>query len=855
MNWRGTGLEMRTFVVISTLPLLALTLAQPATGQVSRTASAAPVADTSPPATDNNEDTAAIETEAKSLGQIVVIADRVKGQVDAPEKPIQTLSEADIASLGATSIADLLAAIAPQTGSGRGRGGGGGPVMLLNGQRISSFREMRNIPPEAIKRVEILPEEVALRYGFAANQRVVNLILKDHFSAKTVELEHNQPQRGGSQVNNAEATLFSTNGQKRLNLHAERNHTTMLTESERSVLQTPGSKSLILTDPDPATARTLIPENTSATLDGTWSTGFGPKGLAGSLAINGTVSRTDSHSLSGLNSVVLTAPGGTSSLRTFGDPLRRDTQTVTVQGGGTFNWQFGDWRFTATLDAGHITSDTRIDRRADTSTLVSAAATGALAINGSLPTLPGRGADRAYTVNDSANSMLTLAGKPFQLPAGPVATTLRAGYSFTGIASDDTRSLVGHAVLHRQNVSGGINVGLPLTSRRDNVLGVIGTISLNFSAGIDQLSDFGSVVDWSAGVNWGLTEKLSLQASWLVNEQAPDLGSLGNPQSVSFNVPIYDFVRGETALVTVTSGGNRALLKERDRDLKLGLNWQIPVINNSNLIIEYFRNNSNNVTASFPVLTPDIEMAFPGRVTRDSSGRLTALDRRPVTFANEKASRLRWGLNIGGTLGKASPTAMAMQGGMPRGGGMGGPPMGGPRMGGGGPPMMMGGMPGGQGRWSLSAYHTIQFSNRVLVAPGGPVLDLLNGDALTGGGVARHSLELEGGAFYKGIGLRMNGTVTGASRIDGTGAPGSSDLRFGSVAKLNLRLFIDLGQQKWIAKKSKALKNARMQLRIDNILNSRQKVADQNGLVPTNYQPDILDPNGRFLGIELRKQF
>ncbi len=845
---------MKELVRFSALPLLALAMVQPATAQVTRTA---PAPGASPATPGNEDDTAAIENEAKSLGQIVVIADRVKGQVDAPEKPIQTLSEADITALGATSISDLLAAIAPQTGSGRGRGSGG-PVMLLNGQRISNFREMRNIPPEAIKRVEILPEEVALRYGFSANQRVVNLILKDHFSAKTIELEHNQPERGGSQVNNAEATLFATDGPKRLNLHAERNHTTMLTESERNVLQATSGLLTVSTDPDPAAARTLIPESTSATLDGTWSTGFGPKGLAGSLAINGTVSRSDSHSFSGLNSVVLTAPGvgGISAYRIFGDPLRRDNQTVTIQGGATFNWQFGDWRFTGTLDGGHITSDTRIDRRSETKPLTDAVAAGMLGITGTLPRLAGAGADRAYTVNDSATSMLTLAGRPFQLPAGPVATTFRAGYSFTGIASDDTRSLVGHAVLHRQNASVGINVGLPLTSRRDNVMGAIGTISLNFSAGIDQLSDFGSVVDWSAGLNWGVTDKLSLQASWLVNEQAPDLGSLGNPQSVSLNVPVYDFARGETALVTVTSGGNRALLKERDRDLKLGLNWQIPLISNSNLIVEYFRNNSDNVTASFPVLTPDIEAAFPGRVTRDASGRLIALDRRPVTFANQKASRLRWGLNIGGTLGKASPADAAMQGRGPRGGGMGGPPMGGPRMGGGGPPMMMmGGMGGGQGRWSLSAYHTIQFSNRVLIAPGGPVLDLLNGDALTGGGVARHSVELEGGAFYKGIGLRMSGSVTGASKIDGTGAPGSSNLRFGSLAKLNLRLFVDLGQQKWIARKSKALKNARMQLRIDNILDAKQKVTDQNGLVPISYQPDILDPNGRFLGIELRKQF
>ena len=92
------------------------------------------------------------------------------------------------AALLAASISDLLAALSPQTGSGRGRGSGR-PVILLNGQRIANFREMRNIPPEAIRRLEILPEEVALRYGYPADQRVINFILKDRFAARTIEAD------------------------------------------------------------------------------------------------------------------------------------------------------------------------------------------------------------------------------------------------------------------------------------------------------------------------------------------------------------------------------------------------------------------------------------------------------------------------------------------------------------------------------------------------------------------------------------------------------------------------------------------------------------------------------------------
>ena len=841
---------MKLLLMPTSLAALAIAIASPAIAAQAPS----PTAPSDPAAASPLPFEEELALEARQTGEIIVIADRIRGQVDAPDKPIQTLNEEDIASYGATSITDLLAALAPQTGSGRGRGAAGGmPVMLLNGQRVSSFREMRGIPPEAIKRVEILPEEVALRYGYSADQRVVNMILKDRFAAKTIEVEYEQPDRGGSSTNQLEATLFSVSGQGRLNLRGARDRTTSLTEAERGVIQTAGSVPTVATDPDPAAARTLIANRTNATLDAIWSTGFGPKGLDGSLTVNATVGRSDSQSLSGLNTVRLTgpSPGFPSAIRTFGSPLRRDNQTVTMQGGGTLNKQFGDWKFTGTVDAGRITSDTRIDRRVNASSLVAAASAGTLAINGSLPALTSAGSDRAYSATNTLNSLLTMVGRPVRLPAGDAALTLRAGYNHSGITSEDTRSVAGRTVLSRNTFSGGFNIGLPITSRRDNVLGAIGTLSLNFSAGIDQLSDFGALVDWSAGFNWGVTDKLSLQASWIVNEKAPDLASLGNPLAVSFNVPIYDFVRGETVLITVTSGGNPALLKQRDRDLKLGINWQVPGLKGSNLIVEYFRNNSDNVTASFPVLTPDIEAAFPGRVTRDSAGRLTALDRRAVTFANESASRLRWGLNVSGTIGKPS----AMEAAMRRNGG--GPPMGGPRMGGGGGPPIgaMMGPPGGQGRWNISAYHTVQFNNRVLIRQGGTVLDLLGGDALSGGGIARHSVELEGGAFKNGIGLRVNGTISAATKVNGTGAPGSSDLRFGGLAKINLRLFVDLGQQKWLAKKSKFLKGARFQLSVDNLLDSRQKVTDKNGLVPISYQPDLLDPQGRFLGIEFRKQF
>jgi hypothetical protein len=204
----------------------------------------------------------------------------------------------------------------------------------------------------------------------------------------------------------------------------------------------------------------------------------------------------------------------------------------------------------------------------------------------------------------------------------------------------------------------------------------------------------------------------------------------------------------------------------------------------------------------------------------------------------------------GAAQGGAAPSGAAPQMRGPGGRGPGGPGFfpGGGRGGPGGPG-------GGGGRWNIGLNHTIELENEVLIADGGPLLDLLDGDALSGGGVSHHTLSLQGGVFYKGFGTRLSADYQSGTRVEGSGLPGSSDLTFGDLFTLDLRMFADLGRQEKLVESVPFFKNTRISFDIENVFDTRQEVTDQNGDVPLRYQPFLMDPIGRSFEIEFRKMF
>ncbi|QKG69987.1 TonB-dependent receptor [Erythrobacter mangrovi] len=872
------------------------------------------------------------EGSAYDPNTIIVSGERIRGQLIVDQPPVAEYDAEDIASFGGSSIADIVEALGPATSSGRGSRGGR-PVILVNGIRVSSFREISSYPPEAIAKVEVFAEEVAQRFGFDPDQRVVNIVLKDDFAALTAELELEAPDSGGYARNQQEATYLKIADGGRLNFNLNLQDTSALTEAERGFVV----PSTIPGVADEAPFRSLVADSYSAAGTVNYARAFIESGA--SLSLNGTATRTEGTALSGLRSIA-----GTVST------LQRRAKTDALSFGGAYNRRIGDWQASLTTDVVLANADTEIDRRGDT------------------------GFDLAESRSRTIENKATFTGYPLALPAGDVTTTFDVELEWKRLESSDTRS-ASEVSITRRRLRTGANLIVPI-AERDGAWGAIGTLSANFSAGIEDLSDFGSLTRWSAGLNWSPFGSLNLQATRIWRESAPSISALGNPRVDTLNVPLVDFATGNEVFATVVSGGNPNLTAETQSDWKFGANWELPFWKDTRLQVDYAVNRSRDVTLASPSYTAAFESAFTDRVSRDGTGDLQLVDLRPVTLYRTSSRSLSFGLSTRGTVGKARAPEGGGQvsrgpggtGGQGRGPGFdparfqqlrqqvcaapegtmpdlsqlpeqmrarlvgpdgqpdpvkvmelrqrfcseqtaqqfeamrtalcaepfdpaklppemlqrlkgpdgeidqerlsqmrarmcapggGGAPAaggaGGARGGPGGVPFGRGPGGDGRGRYFINFNHSIALENEIQLAQGGALFDQLDGEVIGGGVVPKHTSTLEGGLFWNGYGVRLSGRYQGKAVLRGSGLPGSSDLFYGDIATFDVRLFADLGQ---ILKQDGGfLKGFRVAFVVDNVFDTRRRVTDAQGNVPDAFDPLRLDPVGRYLGIDLRKQF
>ncbi|MBA4807946.1 TonB-dependent receptor [Brevundimonas sp.] len=786
------------------------------------------------------------------------------------QEPIVSYDSAQIQAFGATNIGELVTLLEAQTRSARG----GSPIFLVNGRRISGFREIRGIPPEAIERFDVLPEETALSYGYSANQRVVNIVLKADFRSLTSSVNVSRSDQGGRTTTQSENNLLKIAGADRWSLDVNGNSSNALYESERSIDRSDTGVPLDSTgDTDLNAYRTLQPRAAEASVAGTYKHDLNDKV---GMTLSGSLEDSSSRSYLGLPGVTLNLPennpwspgGDAADLYRYVDlpgTLTRQTNTRAAELGSVLDGYLGDWRWTATGEYSRTETDTTTGRGVDAGALQAAIDAGDTTVDpygdiSGAVTVVAR--DTANSVSQTAEAEFVLNGTAWELPAGGVTTTFKVGGEHQSLDSESVRS--GVATDRSQSRDLGslqANFDLPISNVDRGVLPKIGDLSANMNLAYQELSDFGGVASLGAGLNWSPVERLSLTANYSDEDKAPTIQQLNDPTVATPNTAVFDFNTNQTVEITRITGGDPNLKAENRRILKLGVNWQPLSATDLRLNLAYTRTEAENELSSFPAITPDLEAALPERFVRDADGNLLSIDARPLNFASREQQDVQWGFNFSKPFGKPNPALMGqrpgggmMMGGPPPGGGRSGGGPGGPGGGGG---RMRGasgpGMQPGQGMFNFSLTHTWRVQDEVVIRDGLAPLDLLDGDSISGsGGQSRHEVQVQTGVFKNGFGTFVNANWKSGTTVEGNGA-GSADLDFSDRMTVNLFAFADLTQRTSLVERMPFLKGARVGIGVQNIFDDRISVTSSDGATPVNYQRDYLDPQGRVFRINLRK--
>lgn len=272
---------------------------------------------------------------ATASGDIVVNGRPPRGSVIGDIKPERTLSALDIRSYGTATVSELIQALGAQVSSGR-NDTSADPIVLLNGRRVSSFAEIARLPTEAIERTEILPEEVALKYGYPADRKVVNVVAFERFTSRIVQGSLAGPTAGGQATTAGGASYLRIRGDTRTMLDADLSRSSALLESERDVRQPSG-------DPTLGDYRTLLPATHRVTLNAT----VAANPIADVAAtLNGRVETSKTKALVGLG------PDGV---------LHRDVDSATLHLGTTIGGRLRQWQWTATGNLDRTTNDSTTD--------------------------------------------------------------------------------------------------------------------------------------------------------------------------------------------------------------------------------------------------------------------------------------------------------------------------------------------------------------------------------------------------------------------------------------------------------------------------------------------------------------
>jgi hypothetical protein len=671
---------------------------------------------------------------------------------------------------------------------------------------VSSYRELRDIPIEAIQRVDIMPEEVALKYGYPPNAKVVNVVLRDNFKSTVGQAAANTASRDGNTGGSGDLTRLELGKNDRKTFNAHVGGDDILSSSQRSLVQqqydtaSNGQAAFVI----PLEFRVRAGATVNRELPGDVQATY-----------NAEAEHSLGHSLGGLSEQLPAE-------------LNRDTTVDSLHLGGVVNGGPEQWHWS-------LTGNGDVQRESTVTT------------DSGVRFAPGS----ARSFHADANFDAAINGDLFDMPGGKAGLTFRFGGATEHLHIDqEDLGVPPSENTNRTSASGSASIDLPI-SRRGRAFHALGNLTINGNAEIDELSDFGALIRVGAGANWSPLPRLNFVGSWNREEDAPSVRQLGAAFVETPGTRIFDFTEGVVPRAQVITGGNPGLRTQRRNTLKLSAEWQPLDTVNFRLRADYAHMTFDHPISDITV-SPELESVFPGRFVRDGAGNLLSVDLRPVNFESARRDTLRLGFDFSKPLKSPRPTQAQVDRLIEKAkaSGIAVPDV----------PVSASAAPENavpqfstSGRIQVSLTDTITFSDRARVAPGLPEIDYLHGGAIgQTGGEPLHQVQAQIGYFKSGIGGRLGFNWRSATRVDT--ATGDT-LHFSPLATFDLRLFANVGQDVAIVLHHPWLAGSSIRFEVGDLLNTQPHVHNAAGMVPLGYSPSMIDPLGRTFMLSFRKQF
>lgn len=524
------------------------------------------------------------------LDEVVVVGRRGAARL-APERELGT---EEIDNLGAYDIGEVINRISENLGLQQP------PLIIVNGRRVVDPRNFVGFPPDALSRLEILPQQAGSMYGADPSRRVVNIVLVPEFRSRDGLARASRPTSGGTSTLAVDARQSQLKETDTLQFGVEAARTTSLRASERTG---------VVEDNLAREGSTLRPATRTA------SANLSMTGTIGDWATSLTASAQEQRSRF--------------SSRVAGAAIdTRQATSILNASGGVSGSAYG-WSVRLSLDT--VATESRQNGVSD---------------------LTAR--NLSGVANLSADRPL------IDLPGGAMLMTVDAQYSRTRTETD---ALGQETAQSSQALDVRSGLTLPIWSAQHGERGGFwGDLSVTLGGRLSRLDTAGADGQGlNAGFAWTPSGRYRFTGQWSRATDAPTRDQRFAPALYGAPQTVYDFRSGEAVEILPLTGGNPALRAQDTQSASIGASagpfgrWGLQ----GNVDLQSTR--STNAIGALPALTPTVEAAFPDRILRDAEGRLIGIDQRPINLAQIASDTLSSGVSANIPLGGGSARRGSVQ--------------------------------------------------------------------------------------------------------------------------------------------------------------------------------------------------